>query len=201
MTRFAIWCVALAGVLLMTNVVGAETISLKMQLRVPMRDAATMGERSVLEVVENRWDFAQTAVIVCDVWDAHHCLNAVRRLEEFAPRMNDVLKAARQRGATIIHSPSDCMAAYEAHAARKRAINAPDAMQMPKDIEHWCSRIPSEEQAVYPIDQSDGGEDDDPAEHAEWSAKLKAMGRNPGMPWKTQSKLIEIDAEHDFISD
>ena len=201
MTRFVACCVALAGVLLMTNFVGADTISLKMQLRIPMRDAATMGERIVLEVVENRWDFAHTAVIVCDVWDAHHCLNAVRRLEEFAPRMNDVLKAARQCGATIIHSPSDCMAAYETHAARKRAIAAPAAKNMPKDIEHWCSRIPSEEQAVYPIDQSDGGEDDDPAEHAEWAAKLKAMGRNPGMPWKTQSKLIEIDAEHDIISD
>ena len=115
--------------------------------------------------------------------------------------MNDVLKEARKRGATIIHSPSDCMAAYEDHAARKRAVAASAAKNKPKDVEHWCSRIPSEEQAVYPIDQSDGGEDDDPAEHAEWAAKLKAMGRNPGMPWKTQSKLIEIDAARDFISD
>lgn len=93
------------------------------------------------------------------------------------------------------------MAAYEDHAARKRAVTAPAAKVKPKDVEFWCSRIPSEEKAVYPIDQSDGGEDDDPAEHAEWAAKLKAMGRNPGMPWKTQSKLIEIDADRDFISD
>ena len=27
---------------------------------------------------------AETAVIVCDVWDAHHCLNAVRRVKEMA---------------------------------------------------------------------------------------------------------------------
>ena len=47
-------------------------------------------------------------------------MNAVRRLEEFAPRMNDVLKEARRRGATIIHSPSDCMPAYADHPARKR---------------------------------------------------------------------------------
>lgn len=93
------------------------------------------------------------------------------------------------------------MAAYEDHAARKRAMAAPVVKVKPMDVEHWCSRIPSEEKAVYPIDQSDGGEDDDLAEHAEWAAKLKAMGRNPGMPWRTQSKLIEIDADRDFISD
>jgi len=115
--------------------------------------------------------------------------------------MNDVLKAARQRGATIIHSPSDCMPAYAEHSARQRAMSAPVAKRLRRDVEFWCSRIPSEEKAVYPIDQSDGGEDDDPAEHTEWVAKLKSLGRNPAMPWKTQSGLIEIDSDHDFISD
>ncbi len=174
--------------------------ALKLQLRSQQERSAGSGFFKSQSRDES-WSAKETAFIVCDVWDAHHCLNAVRRLEEFAPRMNDVLKEARKRGATIIHSPSDCMAAYEDHAARKRAVSAPAAKVKPKDVEFWSSRIPSEEQAVYPIDQSDGGEDDDPAEHAEWAAKLKAMGRNPGMPWKTQSKLIEIDADRDFISD
>jgi predicted Zn-ribbon and HTH transcriptional regulator len=58
------------------------------------------------------WPASHTALIVCDVWDAHHCLNAVKRLNEFAPRLNDVVKEARRRGATIIHAPSDCMEAY-----------------------------------------------------------------------------------------
>lgn len=150
---------------------------------------------------DETWPAERTAVIVCDVWDYHHCLNAVRRLEEFAPRLNDLLKEARRRGATIIHSPSDCMPAYADHPARQRAMATVQAERLPRDIESWCSRVPAEERAVYPIDQSDGGEDDDPAEHAEWAAKLKALGRNPGMPWKTQSKLIEIDIERDFISD
>jgi pimeloyl-ACP methyl ester carboxylesterase/nicotinamidase-related amidase len=152
-------------------------------------------------VVEETWSPGETAIIVCDVWDKHHCLNAVRRLEEFAPRMNEVLKAARGHGATIIHSPSDCMPQYAEHPARKRAIAAPAARETPRDIEFWCSRIPREEQATYPLDQSDGGEDDDPAEHGKWAAELKALGRNPGMPWKTQSPLIEIDADRDYISD
>lgn len=150
---------------------------------------------------EETWDARTTALIVCDVWDYHHCLNAVRRLEEFAPRMNQVLAEARRRGATIIHSPSDCMDSYADHAARQRALTVLKSAKSPRDIESWCSRIPSEEKAVYPIDQSDGGEDDDPAEHAEWAKKLKSLGRNPGMPWKAQSKLIEIDADRDFISD
>ncbi|MBP85948.1 MAG: nicotinamidase [Planctomycetaceae bacterium] len=147
------------------------------------------------------WKPEETAVIVCDVWDLHHSLNAVRRVEEFAPRLNELLKDARSRGMTIVHSPSDCMDAYTDHPARKRANDAPKAAQLPDDIQSWCSRIPAEEQAVYPLDQSDGGDDDDPAEHAEWAAKLKKMGRNVGTPWLKQSDLITIDEERDYISD
>lgn len=172
----------------------------KLQLRTQSESATNSG-RFESTIREASWSAKQTAVIVCDVWDYHHCLNAVRRLEEFAPRMNEVLIEARKRGATIIHSPSDCMAAYEQHPARKRAIEAPTAKNKPRDVEHWCSRVPSEEKALYPVDQSDGGEDDDPTEHAAWAAKLKELGRNPGMPWKRQSDMITIDDKLDFISD
>ncbi len=152
-------------------------------------------------VREENWNPKETAIIVCDVWDYHHCLNAVRRLEEFGPRLNSVLIEARKQGVTIIHSPSDCMPAYEEHPARKRAMNTAPASRLPESIESWCSLIPAEERAVYPIDQSDGGEDDDPAEHAAWAAKLTSMGRNPNLPWKSQSKMITIDAQQDFITD
>lgn len=166
------------------------------------QQAADDGNTSYQRVMrEETWAPATTAFIVCDVWDKHHCLNAVRRLEEFAPRLNQVLKEARRRGAIIIHSPSDCMPAYETHPARARALSVPPAADQPQDIQHWCSRIPTEEQAAYPIDQSDGGEDDDPVEHAAWAAELVALGRNPGMPWKAQSPLIEIDSDRDYISD
>ena len=55
------------------------------------------------------WNPSETAIIVCDMWDLHHCLNAVRRVQQIAPRLNDVLRTAREQGVTIIHSPSDCM--------------------------------------------------------------------------------------------
>jgi nicotinamidase-related amidase len=149
---------------------------------------------------EQMWPAKQTAVIVCDVWDAHHCLNAVRREEEMLPRMDEFLKKAREHGALIIHAPSSCMEPYKDHPARKRAQSAPKANNLPKDIGEWCKKIPAEEKGVYPIDQSDGGEDDDPAKHAEWHAKLAAMGRNPKAPWKAQHAGITIQ-DQDAISD
>lgn len=147
-----------------------------------------------------RWAAKQTAVIVCDMWDAHHCLNAVRRENELVPRMEEFLKKARSQGALIIHAPSSCMEPYKDHPARKRAQAAPKAATLPKDIGEWCRKIPAEDKGKYPIDQSDGGEDDDPKEHAEWHAKLKAMGRNPHAPWKSQHAGITI-TDDDAISD
>jgi nicotinamidase-related amidase len=187
----------LGGFVAMTSVVVADEFQLQLRTQKPSAEADSY-ERITSAT---KWDAAQTAVIVCDVWDKHHCLNAVRRMDEFLPRMNALLKFTRQQGATIIHAPSDCMPAYAEHPARLRAIAAPVATNKPTDVEFWCSSIPAEEQAVYPIDQSDGGEDDDPEEHARWAAELKALGRNPGMPWKMQSDKIEIDNAVDYISD
>ena len=175
----------------------ADTIKLKLRSSEP---AKTAGVPPKQVVQEETWEGSLTAVIVCDVWDYHHCLNAVRRLEEFAPRLDQVLKAARERGAIVIHAPSDCMPAYVDHPARRRALETPPAKPLPPDIQYWCSRL-DQEAGRYPIDQSDGGEDDDPQEHAAWAAKLKALGRNPGTPWQKQSALITIDAERDYISD
>ncbi|MCH8042677.1 MAG: ThuA domain-containing protein [Planctomycetes bacterium] len=146
------------------------------------------------------WNPRETAVVVCDMWDSHHCLNAVRRVTEMAPRMNQVLNIARDRGALIIHAPSSCTGPYKDHPARKRAQGAPMASNVPKDIGSWCSKIPSEEKGTYPIDQSDGGCDTPAAEQKAWQAKLKAAGLNPGAPWKRQIDVIEIKDE-DAISD
>jgi len=176
----------------------AETLALTLQQQPADSDAET-GFRT--ELLAASWPAEKTALIVCDVWDAHHCLNAVKRLNEFAPRLNDVVTEARRRGVTIIHAPSDCMAAYTDHPARKRAMAVPLSANLPEDITSWCTSIPAEESVEYPIDQSDGGEDDDPDEHAAWAAELAADGRNPKLPWKQQLATIEIDADTDFITD
>jgi nicotinamidase-related amidase/type 1 glutamine amidotransferase len=149
---------------------------------------------------KTEWDPQQTAIIVCDMWDSHHSHNAVKRVEEMAPRMNQVLEKARGQGALIIHAPSSCMAAYKDHPARKRAQDAPNAANVPKGIGVWCHKIPSEEKGIYPIDQGDGGCDTEPEAQKEWQAKLKAMGRNPAAPWLKQFELLRID-DSDVISD
>jgi nicotinamidase-related amidase len=163
------------------------------------REQSTNGTYAVREKTE-QWEPDQTAVIVCDMWDAHHCLNAVQRVEEMAPRMNQVLEKARSRGVLIIHAPSSCMAPYKDHPARKRAQESPRAANLPKDIGEWCSLIPTEGKEKYPIDQSDGGEDDDPVEHEQWHQRLAGMGRDPKSPWKAQIDLLKIH-DNDAISD
>lgn len=176
------------------GVAGDEYLALSLRSRID--------DNGTFRVVtkEQRWPARQTAIIVCDVWDAHHCLNAVRRVEEMVPRMSELLEKARGRGVLIIHAPSGCMEPYKDHPARKRAQAAPRAKNLPKDIGRWCDRIPAEEKGTYPIDQSDGGEDDDPEEHEAWHQKLAAMGRNPKAPWKGQHAGLKIQ-DADAVSD
>jgi nicotinamidase-related amidase len=151
------------------------------------------------EVIE-KWDPKATAIIVCDMWDLHHCKRAVDRVTEMAPRMNEVLAKCRDGGVLIIHAPSSCMVPYEDTLMRRRAKEAPAAKNLPKDIGSWCSKIPEEEKGKYPIDQSDGGEDDEADEHAQWVAKLTALGRNPKAPWKRQIDVLKMD-DRDAVSD
>lgn len=148
-----------------------------------------------------KWATSATAIIVCDMWDSHHCYRAVQRSTEFAPRLNHVLNDARKRGMTIIHAPSGCMPAYKDHPARKRAMDVPAADGYPDEIDKWCYTIPAEEKVKYPIDQSDGGEDDTPEEHAAWEAQLRKEGRSVRAPWVKQMDLLTIDDQQDFISD
>src|SRR6478609_5600215 len=87
-------------------------------------------------------DIARAAVVVCDMWDTTHCLTAARRVDEMAPRMNEVLHGLRTRGALIVHAPGDCMDYYAGTPARVRAINAPFA-PVPYRID-WHSWDPGE---------------------------------------------------------
>ena len=73
------------------------------------------------------WTAAATAVIVCDMWDDHHCVSAARRVVAMAPFMDNVLESARHKGMLIIHAPSGCMDFYRDTPARARAQHAPQA--------------------------------------------------------------------------
>ena len=169
-----------------------ETLKMTLQSRSPS---------GAKRIAQESWSASHTALIVCDMWDSHSSKNAVVREREFAPRLNEVLKKARDAGVLIIHAPSSCMAAYDGTIARERAKNAVSSPRIPEGIASWCKQIPSEEAAVYPIDQEDGGSDDDAIEHDQWVRKLEDEGRNPKSPWKSQIDVIEIDQSRDAISD
>jgi lysophospholipase L1-like esterase/nicotinamidase-related amidase len=175
------------------SVFAADTpLSLTLQSRLPSGKTA---------LVKEQWLPSRTAIIVCDMWDLHHCKNAVTREGEMAPRFNEVLEKAREDGVLIIHAPSSCMKPYEGTPARERAKSAPAAARLPDKIGEWCKQIPAEELAVYPLDQTDGGEDDDLAEHAAWAKELEAKGLNPKAPWTKQIDTLRIDQQKDAISD
>ncbi len=149
------------------------------------REKITLAESLQREVEKPlRWQPNETAIVICDMWDQHWCKCATQRVAEMAPRMNAVVKAARARGVFIIHAPSDCMAFYKDTPQRKLAQSAPTAANAPKDVDGGCRRLDKE--PAYPIDDSDGGCDDNPP----------AKG---GAPWKRQIATIEI-ADEDAVS-
>lgn len=188
------------GLLIATGQLTQAADPLPLKLRYRQETAEGTGRFHTLQREEN-WAPEKTALILCDVWDTHTCRHAAMRVEELVPRLNKVVEFARQQGVTIIHAPSGCMNSYATHPARLRAQQVPGVATYPEEIAQWCYQIPSEERGVYPLDQSDGGCDDEAQEHADWSAKLVAEGRNPKGPWLFEHATISIDGERDFISD
>jgi len=198
MLRFQAALLTILVVCFSGDLVAAESFQLRLRSQAPVAENALRFHRTERR---EQWAAAATAIIVCDMWDSHHCYRAVQRSKEFAPRLNQVLADARQRGATIIHAPSGCMNAYADHSARRRATEVPAVKAYPDEIEKWCYTTAAEDQAKYPIDQSDGGEDDTPEERAAWEAVLQREGRDVKRPWLRQMDLIMIDPDHDYISD
>ena len=187
---------SLVLLLLITSNANSQELNVTLRTRTP---SAADPKVFDLNLKKQTWDPKQTAIIVCDMWDRHHCPTAEKRVVELCPRMNDVLESARKRGILIIHAPSSCMEAYKDHPGRKLAQSAPAAKELPIDIAKWCYKIPSEEKGEYPIDQTDSCD----CEKEGIAAHEKAMaaeGRNPKAPWKKQNPLLTIRDE-DPISD
>ncbi len=95
------------------------------------------------------WDAEKTAIVICDMWDDHYCRNAARRVAEMAPRMNETIKAAREKGVLIIHCPSGCMDVYKDTPQRKLAQDAPE-VEAKIELKSWCYLDPSKE-APMPV--------------------------------------------------
>jgi nicotinamidase-related amidase len=120
----------------------------RLELNLRDRDAET-GEASV-EVA--RWEASETAIIICDMWNDHYCQSAAQRVGVMAPRMNEVITAARNHGVMIIHAPSGCMDRYADTPYRQRMQQAP-SVEPPVEIAGWCYLDPEVEPEM-PVDTS-----------------------------------------------
>jgi len=129
-------------------------------------------------VVHQDLPVAETALLLCDVWNKHWCKGANQRLAPMLPRMNQVVRFAREHGVQIVHAPSGTMAFYASTPQRRRAQAAP-RVQPPTQL-----TLPD---PPLPVDASDNGCTDDPPCRC-YSA------------WSRQHPAIDI-AEPDAISD
>jgi nicotinamidase-related amidase len=165
----------------------AFEVTLRSRSSPPGKDAVPATEKKEL------WDGHKTAIIVCDMWDHHWCKSAEARVGELAGPMSEMLKAARAKGAFIIHAPSTCTDFYKDTPQRKRAKDAKFA-KTPKplaDTERWGTMWnwpDSTREGVLPIDDSDMGCD------------CKGKKCEIKSPWTRQTAAIEI-AEGDAITD
>ncbi len=127
---------------------------------------------------ERRLAASKTAIIVCDMWDNHWSRGAAERVDEMAPRFNQVLDAARGKGVQIVHAPSETLGFYVGTPARERLQRVPGVEPPPS------AEIPD---PPLPIDDSDHGSDTGEAE--------------PYEAWRRQHPAIQIDHSRDGISD
>jgi len=124
---------------------GQQSILLDLRSRV---QAFKSGDGWQEARVRQELPVAQTAVLICDMWDKHWCKGASQRVEELVKIMAPVVDRARARGMMIIHSPSEVMGFYKDTPQRKRMLQAPPAAAP-------GSRNLTD--PPLPIDDSDGG--------------------------------------------
>lgn len=156
----------------MSNPASAADTSLRLATRSQVRQDS--GEFKTAETTV-AWDAQKTAIVVCDMWDKHWCVGATRRVAEMAPRMNEVISAARDKGVLIIHCPSSCLDFYKDTPMRKLAQQAP-VVETKIPLERWCHLDMSHESAL-PIDDSDGGCDCWPPckNYQAWTRQIDAI--------------------------
>src|SRR4051812_38791076 len=109
---------ALAVLLWFFNPQASPADPLVLQTRARFETIPGNGQYQTVEKTV-RWEPKKTAVVICDMWDAHWCKGAAERVTEMAPAMNLAVKQAREQGVLIIHAPSETMDFYKDTPQRK----------------------------------------------------------------------------------
>ena len=142
------------------------------------------------DLTQIQWDPGASALIICDMWDDHHCSSAASRVVEMAPRMNEVVSELRERDTLIVHAPSSCVGFYEGTPARARASNAPHA-ETPVEFD-WNDWNAEREDPLPPSLADPGPCSCDSPE--------PCCEPGPPYPWTRQISSIGVDAR-DAVSD
>ena len=127
-----------------------------------------------------QWDARKTAIVICDMWNEHWCKGATGRVTEMAPRMNQVIGAARDKDVLVIHAPSGTMDAYEGTPGRELAQQAPK-VETVVPLAPSC-RLDPDHEAPMPVDASDGGCDCQPPcpKGRPWTRQIDTLDIEPG---------------------
>jgi nicotinamidase-related amidase len=109
---------------------------------------------------------AETAIVICDMWDRHWCSGASRRVAELAVRMAPVVDEARARGIRIIHAPSETMEFYKDWPQRQGILRMAK-IEPPAPL--GLSDPP------LPIDDSGGGCDTNDSFYKAWTREIATL--------------------------
>ena len=117
---------------------------------------------------EETFPVAETAVIICDMWDNHWCSGAAKRVTLLAPKLNSTVEIVRNAGVRIIHAPSETMPFYKDAPQRQAMVNLEKAAPPP------AIDLPT---PPLPIDDTTGGCDTTADKfYKAWSRQNAAIG-------------------------
>ncbi len=164
-----------------TNMTKPGKVSLSLKRQELRRDAGSHASW-VTRTTTSELDVAKVALVICDMWDKHWSKGATERVEALVPKIDKAVAAARRRGITIVHAPSDTLDFYENHPARARA-EAVSLVDLPVVV---VPKYPP-----LPIDDSDGGSD----------TNVNGSEKPNNPVWRRQHPGIYVDEKLDYISD
>lgn len=152
-------CAALGGV-------AGESANI---LELPLRSRAEVfrgsGEWVPVTFTRN-FPVAETAVLICDMWDKHWCAGASRRVDALARKMAPVIDLARAHRLQIIHAPSEVMEFYK-DTPQRIAIARMAKVEPPPSLGLTDPPLP--------IDDSRGGCDTGGAFYKAWTRENRAL--------------------------
>lgn len=115
----------LLGVCLFAGTRGRDT---RMVFQLPLRSRVEVfkGTNDWHQVrIRQEFSIAETALLICDMWDNHWCTAAAQRVNALVRKMAPIVDQSRNAGIVIIHAPSEVMEYYKDYPQRKEILAIP----------------------------------------------------------------------------